>query len=345
MNIIKNEAIDLIFAFNRFGLRNKNINPDFPRLEILDEWCVKYEKELSPFLLNDISLLSEKTYIITLYLFEKVHYSENVNSVEDFLSMLNNLSVESLKKDIVFFALHNMKLKLTVENIYKQLANDGLHPGYDLGEEALLIYGLLNEPENFIYRLKTTYYEFNKQVFSKSKNELDKIIQEKYLWHFNQLKNNKNKYIKALGLSSIVQQSSNYAKIQLYFSLFADNDVSTIWDSQVIIIGGATDKRLILQSRKKQSDLFFSCLGDPKRLEILRLTSKRAWYSSELARYFNLKAATLSYHINKLVEADLLKIKKGGSKRFYYTLNRKSFSDFLSCVSQDMLGNNDKQKK
>ncbi|MDC7227402.1 MAG: hypothetical protein PQJ61_11625 [Spirochaetales bacterium] len=34
------------------------------------------------------------------------------------------------------------------------------------------------------------------------------------------------------------------------------------------------------------ADEFFTCLGDPKRIEVMRLTVIRPWYSSELATHF-----------------------------------------------------------
>lgn len=337
MNIIINEAVDFIFAFNRFGLRNKNINPDYPRLEMLNQWCLEYEKKLSPFLLNDISLLSEKTIFITLYLFEKIHKNK-INTVDDFFKLLDQLSSSQLKDEVLSSSLKNPSIELTVENIYNEIVNNRIYLGYDIKDEAFLIYGILKEPDTFLARLKTTYHQFYDLVFSESKNNFEQSSKEKYLWHRNRLKKDPLNYLKALGLNNLLKQSSTLNSLTLYYSFFADNDISTRWESKIVIIGAAIDKKVIQQSAKSQTDLFFSCLGDLKRLEILRLTSKRRWYSSELANHFNLKPATLSYHINKLVEADLLIIKKGGAKRFYYTLNKETFALFLDYASQDLLG-------
>lgn len=338
MSIINNEAVDFIFAFNRFGIRNKNNEPDFRKLKKLEEWSIEYEKKLCPFLLNDITFLCEKTMEVTLYFFLTVNKHPEIETAKDFLKFLDELSPEAFKKDILFSLMGDSPFEITVENIYDKMLNDGLHPGYDLQDGASLIYGILMDTKNFLDRVKSTYTQFYNLVFIPSYESFKKLTEKKYRWHNSRYLKDPDNYLKTLRLTSVLKEWENHNSIKIYFSLFADNEVSSMWDSKTIIIGGAVDKRITQQSVISKSDLFFSCLGDQKRLEIIRLTSKRPWYSSELAKHFDLKPATLSYHINKLVEADLLNIKRGGAKRFYYTLNRDSFISFMNNASLDLLG-------
>ncbi|MGD1822195.1 MAG: ArsR/SmtB family transcription factor [Pleomorphochaeta sp.] len=338
MKLINNEAVDFIFAMNRFGIRNKEIHLEYPSMEEIKEWCIESEKKLSPFLLNDITLIFEKTIIISLYFFIKVHENNNIKTAQDFLSFLDSFEANQFKSDIINRFLDKSINELTVDNIYNQIINDGLHPGYDEREEAELLFGFLNESDNFLNRLKSTYDQFYNFVYKESKDKFKKIETEKYNWHLKRMNDNAINYLKDLGLNSIINEIENVENLHYYFSFFADNDVSALWDSKNIIIGASTDNRIIQKSAKKKTELLFNCLGDPKRLEILRLTSKRPWYSSELASHFNLKPATLSYHISKLVDADLLTIQKGKSKRFYYTLNKETYKSYLEFASQDLLG-------
>jgi len=340
MNIINNEAVDFIFALRRFGIRNKQINVDYPSMIEIENWCKEYETKLSPFLLNDISLLVDKTILITLYLMNKIHETPNIQSAEDLLNFLKKITATTFKEEVISKFIHYETSDLSVDKIYDIIFNDGLHPGYDLREEAEIIYGVLLEPEGFLNRLEVTYSQFYKLVYAPSKKTFEKIENEKFLWHEKRFFDNPKSYLKNLGLNSFLKKYPNTESCTFYFSLFADNDLFSLWDSKTIVIGGATDSRIIQQSAKTKSDLFFSCLGDAKRLEIMRLTAQRPWYSTELATYFNLKPATLSYHLNKLVEADLLNMTNGEAKRFYYTLNRDAISSYLNFVSQDLLGLN-----
>ncbi len=344
MKIINNEAVDFIFALRRFGIRNMDKDLDYPGIIEIDNWCREYEKKLSPFLLNDISLLSEKSVLVTLYLFIKVHENSKVTTSEQFLSLINSISAENFKNDIINQLFQEEVDEINIETIYNAVLNDGLHPNHDVKEESELLFGVLNDPEYFLTRLKTTFTQFYNLVYLPNKDKFKKLHNEKYDWHVKKFNENPQEYLKALGLYSIVEECSSLEEISYYFSLFSDNEVSVLWDSKTIIIGGGTDVRVIQQSAKTKTDLFFSCLGDPKRLEILRLTSQRPWYSTELANHFNLKPATLSYHINKLVEADLLSIRKGEIKRFYYTLNKDSLETYLNFVSQDLLNKENMNK-
>ncbi|MGD1815952.1 MAG: ArsR/SmtB family transcription factor [Pleomorphochaeta sp.] len=338
MKIIYNEAIDFICALTRFGLRNVKKDPDYPEQKEIEQWYSEYEKKVSPFLLNDIALLSERTIMITFYFLIKIHKNPEIQTTNDFLNYLDSLNAEDLKNDIISDIFRGIKTELSVENIYNLIVDEGLHPDHNHMEEAEFIYSVLQDPENFLARLKITYSQFYNQIFKESKKTYEDLIKKKLEWHNQRFADDAKSYLYTLGLKSIIGALKDLESISYYFSFFADNDVSASWDSRLIIIGAGTDSRIIQQSAKSKSNLFFSCLGDPKRLEIMRLTSQRTWYSTELANYFNLKPATLSYHINKLVEADLLTISQGENKRFYYSLNKDSIEEYLKFVSQDLLG-------
>lgn len=338
MKFIKNEAVDFIFAFRRFGIRNKSKNVEYPRLKEIDNWCIKYEKELSPFLVNDISILSKKTILITLFLFDIIRNNPDIKTSNDFINELSKISANDFTSTFKNNLLRNLGEDFSVEDIYNAIINDGLHPGYDIKEEATLLHGFLKNPQDFLNRLISTLTQFNQAIYLPSINSFKSIYDEKYNWHNNFLSTDSVSYLKSLGLNSLIQEYPNLDDFNFYFSLFLDDDVFALWNNKSVIIGAANDTKIIQFSAKNKSDIFFSSLGDPKRLEIIRLTSKRPWYSSELATHFKLKPATLSYHINKLVEADLLRITQGEAKRLYYTLNKDALKTYLSYVSQDLLG-------
>ncbi|MDA3834101.1 MAG: helix-turn-helix domain-containing protein, partial [Spirochaetales bacterium] len=75
----------------------------------------------------------------------------------------------------------------------------------------------------------------------------------------------------------------------------------------------------------------------PKRLLILRLLRKRTWYSRELADELKLTAATVSYHMDILFKAELIKFERPGGRRFYYSLNSKGIKKLISCLEQEFL--------
>ncbi len=338
MKLINNEAVDFIFAVKRFADRNKPSENNFPKMKVLTDWCSEYEKKLSPFLLNDISLMFGRMILPSTYVFMLFAKQPGIDSAEKLLSMLNNVSTEDFTEFINKEFCGNSGDGITEEAIREVLTNEGLTPGYDPMEEASLMYGFLQDPGGFLKKLCSIYTEFYKQAYHPGHGALRQIEQEKYDWHSSKIHENGESYLELLGLHSFVKSISNSGEPVLYFSLFADNAISSFWSTRTVVIGAGTDERILHRSARDKADIFFSCFGDPKRLEILRLTAQRPWYSTELADHFNLKPATLSYHINILVDAELLNIEKGEARRFYYSLNRDSITEYLGYISQDLLG-------
>ena len=96
MKFIVNETVDFISAVKRFADRNKPQDPDYPRSPEIEEWCSKYEKILSPFLLNDISLMVEKMIMPTIYLFHFMWNNKTMDTAEKMLIALKNITTEEL---------------------------------------------------------------------------------------------------------------------------------------------------------------------------------------------------------------------------------------------------------
>ncbi|MBI9109165.1 MAG: helix-turn-helix transcriptional regulator [Spirochaetales bacterium] len=340
MKLINNEAVDLIFAMYRFANRNKQPENNYQGIPELSLWCDEYEKKLSPFLLNDISLMIEKMILPTVYLFILFKRTPGIETGEDFLNTLEKITPDEFLDYLKTELIGEKEKELTIELLNDVLVNDGLHPGYDHAEEAELLYGFLKDPENFLNRLHKTYSDFYRLVYKPGRSSLIKLASDKLRWHQRRLALGVEEYLEQLGLHSFISSLSENEEPTLFFSLFLDNDISSFWSTKTVVIGAGTDQRIINRSARDKADIFFSCFGDSKRLEILRLTSQRPWYSTELANHFEVKPATLSYHINILVDAELLHIVKGESRRFYYTLNKKSIEEYLGFVAKDLLGLN-----
>ena len=337
MELIYNEAVDLIFAMKRFADRHKPQATPFPRYQELQGWCLEYEEKLSPFLLNDISLIFEKMIMPSLYCFH-LAYANNISKAENFLSALETLEAEDFNRRFRNDYLGIPDGEPGPDEINKALFDDGLHPGYDSEVESALIHGFLKEPGSFLKRMHKTYADFYRLAFLPGSKVFTDIRNEKSEWHRERLEQDPETYFIRLGLKDFYSDTKDRNRISLFFAFFADNEITSFWKIRSVVIGAAADQRILQRSARDKSDIFFSCFGDPKRLEILRLTADRPWYGSELAHQFNVQPATLSYHISKLVDAELLHISKGDARRFYYSLNREALREYLKYVSQDLLG-------
>jgi len=80
-------------------------------------------------------------------------------------------------------------------------------------------------------------------------------------------------------------------------------------------------------------------ISDPVRRDILSMLKDGKKSAGEIGKHFNLTGATVSYHLAKLKNADLIAEQK--QKNFiYYELNTSVFEDVISWIY--MLGGNRK---
>lgn len=72
-------------------------------------------------------------------------------------------------------------------------------------------------------------------------------------------------------------------------------------------------------------------LGDPNRLQIVQMLTKREMCACRLLEAFDITQPTLSHHMKILNDCHLVNARKEG-KWTYYSLNCKTFSEFRTCI-------------
>ncbi|MBN2655648.1 MAG: winged helix-turn-helix transcriptional regulator [Spirochaetales bacterium] len=73
----------------------------------------------------------------------------------------------------------------------------------------------------------------------------------------------------------------------------------------------------------------FKAVSDETRLRMIRLLSRKSWYSTELAEELDLNKATVSYHMKILTRLNIVDIALGKNKRIYYRINLDNLGDFF----------------
>lgn len=75
----------------------------------------------------------------------------------------------------------------------------------------------------------------------------------------------------------------------------------------------------------------FKALSDPKRREILNLLKERSMTAGELAEKFDMTNATMSYHLQILIDAGLIVFEKEKNYRIY-SLSASIFEELINYV-------------
>ena len=87
----------------------------------------------------------------------------------------------------------------------------------------------------------------------------------------------------------------------------------------------------------------FRALSDPNRREILSMLKKGRMSAGEIGAQFDMSAATVSYHLAKLKEAELIYDTRD-KNYIYYSLNVSVFEDIMLWSSQFLQGGIDDEK-
>lgn len=142
----------------------------------------------------------------------------------------------------------------------------------------------------------------------------------------------------------------------LYPNIFGPNMISLYTDMEDdgtykqpdivrfgILFGADFDIRL---SRTHEDDGYenyvtqvLKLLGDKSKFEILSYVRDREAYGSELAKHLNLTTATVSHHMNALLAAGLVELKRVDN-RIYYSANKKALEEVLEYSKKILLGAN-----
>lgn len=81
---------------------------------------------------------------------------------------------------------------------------------------------------------------------------------------------------------------------------------------------------------------FVKILSDKKRFEMIGLLGKRPHYVYELAAELELTPPTVSYHLNSLMDLNLVSVERGTNKT-YYSLKKEVVSELLENAAEILL--------
>lgn len=78
-------------------------------------------------------------------------------------------------------------------------------------------------------------------------------------------------------------------------------------------------------------DTSLNALSDKTRREILNMLKEGPKSAGQIGDKFNMSAATLSYHLSKLLQADLISMEKDKNYRIY-SLNTSVFEEIIAFL-------------
>jgi DNA-binding transcriptional ArsR family regulator len=129
--------------------------------------------------------------------------------------------------------------------------------------------------------------------------------------------------------------------IYLVPSLFNEYSISqTVIQSKkesYIVLGKSIDKVLFNKYRDNALDrniLVLKNLGDQSRYQFLKLLSEGEKYGQEIADNLGITSATINYHSNNLICANLINVDRRENKT-YFSLNKDTLREMIRFIEKD----------
>ncbi|MDF2985636.1 MAG: transcriptional regulator [Eubacterium sp.] len=178
----------------------------------------------------------------------------------------------------------------------------------------------------------------------KERSDEVKILEGEFYDYWVDYTNNHNFLEELQKYASITWQFSETGNVMIP-AIFRPNSI-TISSSadddkkaDIIHVGIILDANLTCKpARVDNEDLnnALKLLSDKSKFEILKYIKSKPAYGFEIANAFNLSTSTISYHMNGLIQARLVKIEKEANK-IYYSLNKETVEEILKDIGEMLL--------
>lgn len=176
----------------------------------------------------------------------------------------------------------------------------------------------------------------NEEAYNNAYKEVSQIV-EKFIENLQKAPEKIPSYLKeTIGIKLNSNKFIIYPSVSRFHSLtMSQNDGCDILYYGVLFNKLMECSRLIGKGKAPLINIL-KPLSDKSKFEIIRLLKSEEMYGQQIAEKLKLTTATVSYHMNDLVIANLVCLERRDSK-VYYSLNRKAIKEFISELESYML--------
>lgn len=305
---------------------------DFSPNEKVKEWIKYVDANISPFLRNDIIFVTNEIYRLLDVCFHLI-LMEDINEPLELIESLKSLELFTMVKiaykfyelDVPLDDDENLRLALT-ENFSDEIASSFLH--------------FKNHPGEYKDRLIEVLISFYGEFYQQFEERIYSYMEERIVFHNELFNKDPIYFVNTIGIGDYSKAIELHNELIIYMSFFIDVGIFyfTFEDKLVMYCGQTIEHRFQNRKTRDTYKALFKALSDEKRIEILKMTSKRPWYNKELSDYFNLTTATLSYHLNLLLDLEILNFEPSIiNNRYYYTTNKENLKKLFNAALNDLL--------
>lgn len=330
----KNMVLEFLCSVIRYArdeeFDKKQNESNYKKSEDIDCWVKAVDSSISSFLKGEIRILF-KCFDINPMVLTSMIINKNINKIDEFFSFISNVSGEEYVKSIHMELCMDYPLK-------EELLKEKLEAMYDNNEVKFICETIYN-PEEALYRIRYALHNFYHKFFKAKEEMAENYVNKKMAEHHQKFLELQDRFTKAV-IAMDKKTLDKYEEASFYLSYFLESGayaIEFIKNHIVIVYGFNMEYRFdnaIIEEKKK---LLFKVLADEKRVEILKLISKRTWYGNELAKHLGITTATLSYHISRLIDIGVVHFEEGENNRFYYKCDTEKLKEIFEYALKDII--------
>lgn len=330
-----NETFAVLSTFNFFA------NYDYFKNQLEDKWGIYLAKDIDLELDKEIRGIVEnpvfdhgRPYIDinmpTLNIFINPQLVIDCLDLEEYFHALLEQKEEDLREEILKI-LNMEELGKPQKDDFIKLLLDEIDEREYKDEIKWFLLSLIKDPighvEKFVVLTRKylpLYQEFKKKYWG--------LYQEFIKWTEEKLDkegtNFLEDHLKFMNLE-------DYHKVYLNFSLLGLLTSYHLGDGNVHLFIGITFKRYVEEEKDKRDIdkhlMIYKVLSDRTRFDIIKMLYEKESYGQEIAQRLGITTATVSYHMDFLFAASLIRLKRK-SRRIYYSLNTEQIKSSMNFI-------------
>lgn len=270
--------------------------------------------------------------------------NQNLCSVHEFIGFIEKIDSKILSSYILNQSYSdNPKVQELIDSMLDNEQNDDLrdvitdtvYKQEDIKEKLL---ECLESPEELKLRLCILLRQFHEKCYLPIEKEILEFLKP-FKERYEKLFEEDNKYFFEEYLKRYSEAKDRNFIIHIgYFiqvrpwAFYISQHNNCEW----INIGMYTEQFPKSYMEKERIKKFLKILSDNKRFEMVELLAKNEWYGLELAAKLNLTPPTVFYHINSLLDLNLVTFRKDGNKT-YYKLNKIKLEELSEGIAKVIL--------
>ncbi len=302
----------------RQGIKPRQVDND--EIKRIENYYDTLEQEMNPIMKQDfdLALLNFSGIFIAFY-----EIATKFIEVEDCLQELKSITTHELLNRYLRRIHVDLNVSDADSDLIAAINKNPITDTKSADAESFMLYKYhaAEIKHRYCSLLESYYHKFFKKFSPHLQQFMDKTVQI----HQQSYDSNPNRFMNELIWYKSEYELEHHKPVFIY-TLYFSYAGQALWnfdDGYYHHYGFTLLERLDNQN-EKQLALLFKTLADSKRLQMLKLLSRKSLYSKELAELCQLTPATTSYHMSKIVESGLAKIEWRQNNKVYYSLNKEA---------------------